>query len=455
MDAQFEIDNSIEAVESKLISELLNDPNTIEEAILKLEPTDFSNKQLASIFGAIMKLNQSGKSSDEHTVIEYLNSRKENQFDDYQMVIRALSSKFANSIDVSDHIDLIKNASIKRQLNEFGTEISTTKIDFTGFEGQISNLEKRFTDIIHSKRSSKINSISEIADDYKEQLTSMLDRDDQLRGITSGYSGIDKLTNGFQPGDLIILAARPGVGKTALALNFILNAARDIVNRKNNNDVILMFSLEMGANQLLNRLVSNVSMVNLSNVHANSLSNMDLIAVTEAIEEVKQLPICIDDTSDSTILDIQSKVKQLKMTHNIKLVVVDYMQLLKGPETRGQQVNRQQEVANISRMLKQIARQNETPVLAVAQLSRNIELRKGTDAEPKLSDLRESGAIEQDADLVTFIVKESAEQPTEQNPNPQPAGANVMVEYIIAKHRNGPTGYTKLQFSKSTGRYVE
>jgi replicative DNA helicase len=142
------------------------------------------------------------------------------------------------------------------------------------------------------------------------------------------------------------------------------------------------------------------------------------------------------------------------MTHNIKLVVVDYMQLLKGSETRGQQFNRQQEVANISRMLKQIARQNDTPVLAVAQLSRSIESRKGPDAEPKLSDLRESGAIEQDADLVTFIFERSVEQSTEQNSSQQ-SSKGVEYEYMIAKHRNGPTGSTKLKFIKNTGQYVE
>jgi replicative DNA helicase len=275
MVTQFENDNVLEEVEQKLISELLNDPGEIEEAILKLEPTDFSNKQLASIFGAIKKLNQSGKKSNEHTIIEYLDSHKENQFDEYQMVIHVLSNKYTNSIDVTDHIDFIKNASINRQVNEFGHDISTAKISFTNFEGESSDIEKRFADIIHSKRSSKIRFISELTPNYKEQLASMRDRDDQLRGITSGYNCIDNFTKGFQPGDLIILAARPGVGKTALALNFILKAAKDIVNRKKDNDAILMFSLEMGGNQLYNRLVSIESGVNLSNVHANSLSNME------------------------------------------------------------------------------------------------------------------------------------------------------------------------------------
>jgi replicative DNA helicase len=261
----------IDTVEQKLIGELLNNSFVLEDAVLKLEPRDFGNSNMAAVFGAIVALYNDAKTIDEHTVIDYLTSHTNMQFDDYVVIVRSLASQFGTAADVEDHIDLIKNASIKRRMDQFAGELVTTPINFTDFNDQIYDLEKRFLDITNAKRSSKISTIAQVAQNYQKKLDTIYGKTNEITGTTSGYESIDKITNGFQPGDLIILAARPGVGKTALALNFLLNAAKDILKHKRkdptNNDVVVMFSLEMGSDQICQRLISVEGQVDMSMSH--------------------------------------------------------------------------------------------------------------------------------------------------------------------------------------------
>ena len=449
------INRLIEDVEKDLIAEIINDSYVLEDVILKLEPHDFTNTDMARIFGVILELAKNNKVVNEANIIDFINNHSEVQFNDYEIIIRALSNKFVNSADVEGHIDLIKNASIKRQLESFAGELPSTKIDVPNFNDQIEELEKRFLGIIHSKRSTKFLSIKDALNSYKDKVEKITAHPGELTGITSGFQEIDKLTNGFQKGDLIIVAARPGDGKTAIALNFLLKAAKNIEQQnssENKKDVVVLFSLEMGVDQICQRLISCSSGVDASDIRKsqNSIGNAEWIAFQEAISNMSDLPILIDDTGDLTMNDIQSKIRQIEINCNIKLIIVDYLQLIKGSSKNNSSSNRYQDVSEISRRLKQLARQHDVPVIAIAQLSRKIEERKSEDRQPKLSDLRESGSIEQDADIVSFLyIEDSVRQQSSMN-----ALLPIQVEYLILKHRNGPTGRTKLIFKKNIGQYT-
>lgn len=316
---------------------------------------------------------------------------------------------------------------------------------------------KRFLDITNSNKTKDVETLSEIMIEYHKKLESMKGRIETLTGTTSGYYELDKITNGFQPEDLIILAARPGIGKTAIALNFLLNAAKEFAEwnlKKDHTEkekMVLMFSMEMGNNQISERLVSIQSGVDISVNKRGNWNETQWLSNIDAISSLSAYPIYIDDSSNLSIIDIQSKLKQLSINKEVKLIVIDYLQLLKGPNTKSQQVNRQQEVASISRTLKSIARQYNVPIIAISQLSRKIEERKGEYRRPILSDLRESGAIEQDADIVSFLnykVEEDAYNKSDKK------NSDVVVEYIIAKHRNGATDSVDLLFKKSIGKYI-
>lgn len=462
---------SIDSLEEKVIGDILNDPEVLEDVVNKLDSTDFLNKDLGIIFNVIQTLTKESKVVDPQTVINYLDNHQELQFDGYQERIFSLFNKFTTSIDVTDHVDIIKNASIKRKMDAFAAKVVNTKFDPTSFDDEMFKMEQEFMTIAGSKKNIKLKKMPEITNRYQEKLKKIMDASEGgYFGITSGFPDIDKITNGFQAGDLIILAARPGVGKTALALNFLLNAAEAIKNnqtknKSSKNEVVVMFSLEMGAEQLCSRLVTMDSLVDLSYRNIKNIASQDWHSFSESINKLNELPILIDDSSDISILDIQSQLKQISANYKIKLIIVDYLQLLKGPKSIAQ-VNRQQEVAFISRMLKAIARDPkiDAPVIAIAQLSRAIEQRKGD--RPMLSDLRESGAIEQDADLVTFINYKSnetnlldgeLEKTVEevQTPKTDPLNDSTpIVEFSISKHRNGPTGIVELIFDKKYGKYV-
>ncbi len=305
--------------------------------------------------------------------------------------------------------------------------------------------------LVKSKNTSDFFTSDEIAQQYHDKLVTIRSNRGTLTGTASGYHSIDKFTNGFQNGDLIILAARPSIGKTALALNMILNAAKEC----RGDECVVMFSLEMGAEQLYQRLVSCESGIPSTTLRDGSWNENDEYVIYQAIQNIARLPIYVDDSSNISIMEIQSKLKQLQSNKKkIKLIIVDYLQLVQGSTKAG--TNRQQEVSQISRFLKSIARDIDSPLIAIAQLSRKIEERKGSDKKPMLSDLRESGAIEQDADLVTFLNYERDEVDNDKSTDKTKTYLqNVLVDFIIAKHRNGATGEVQLFFDKTIGKYTD
>lgn len=459
--------------ERYIISCMLNDSNVIDDILSKLTIRDFFDPKLRCVYQAINDIHRQSKPVNSDTVIEYLSKNQElsSMIDDINSYVSELAYAYTTSVNLNSYIDLVKEFSIKSQLNDFAGRLINEPADFTRFKDQSFEWLTKFSAIVNSKKVDNVEPISDIINDYKISLRNMINSDHtKLTGISSGFKSIDRITDGFQKGDLIILAARPGTGKTALALNFVLNAAKDIKSQKQDANkkpgAVVLFSIEMSKKQVVERMLASESKVNITKIKRGDLVGPALLSIENYINEIYNLPIFIDDTSNLSILDIQAKLRQIKANYDIKLVVVDYLQLLKGIGDRSNANNRQQEVANISRMLKITAREIETPIMALAQLSRKIEDRgktaDGANPRPLLSDLRESGAIEQDADIVSFLyykktqVEELDEDDDENKKQKQqnPLGSQD-IEYIIEKHRNGATGGVTLGFTKAYGYFSE
>ena len=263
----------------------------------------------------------------------------------------------------------------------------------------------------------------------------------EVTGLASGFKDLDRITAGFQPANLVIIAARPSMGKTAFVLNIAQNAALD------NNVPVAFFSLEMSKEQLVQRLLTSEGRVDAQRLRKGKLHDDEFVRLGRAAGILSHAPIWIDDTPAMTLLELRSKARRLKMENNIGMVVLDYLQLMQGPTNTE---SRQQEISYISRSLKALARELRIPVVALSQLSRAPEQRTGENKRPQLSDLRESGAIEQDADLVMFIYRqEMYEGPTDKDGN----SLEGRSEIIIGKQRNGPTGFVNLYFNKTYTRF--
>lgn len=349
-----------------------------------------------------------------------------------------LTSITVSNANTKDYIRIIKNKAYARRVIE-----AANKIADEGYDGSIEvdelldGAERMILDITRSRAMSDFKKGSDVFDGALEKIQKIHDQGDAITGIRSLYNDLDRMTTGFQKGDLIILAARPSVGKTAFALNITLNASSIA------SGAIAIFSLEMPAEQLATRMLSAKSRVAGQKLRTGKLDNNDWSKVNEAVSELRRQKIYIDDTPGIKVGDIFAKCRTLKNESGLALVVIDYIQLIQGT---GKVESRQQEVSEISRRLKALARELDVPVIALSQLSRSVEKRE--DKRPMLSDLRESGSIEQDADLVMFLYRDEYYNRKEENKNP-----TEEVELSLAKHRNGPTGLVKLMFEREINAF--
>ncbi len=452
-----ELDSIIE-MEKIVLSALLNKSSNTDEVFLQLSLDDFNHTFNRILFGIAIKFREDGRTLDYLSLINYLNENKQEQFEDYNSYISSIDAKYVGNENVKQYIESIKNYSIKKQLEEFSKEINDTDFDVLSAQEKLWNLEKKFLDITSNKKAKELESLEDILRSYQSRLDILLNKSHEMSGTPSGYSSLDKITNGFQPGDLIILAARPGIGKTALSINFLVNSAKiyaeenETLTKGEKPKAVMMFSMEMGNEQICQRILSAESGIELNVNKYKVWSDIEKTALSSSITNLINYPIYIDDSSDLSIMDIQSKIKQMSSEKEIRLVVIDYLQLLKVSKNKQNNMNRQQEVAEISRTLKKIARQFRVPIIAIAQLSRKVEERKGDSKRPILSDLRESGSIEQDADMVCFLNYAEPKEGEEKSNN---FGSNVMVEFIIAKNRNGETTIVDLTFMKQISKYFE
>ena len=397
------------------------------------------------IYKAIEELSMELSPIDLYTVTERLKLHGQLKLVGGASFLASLTQKVGSAAHVEFHAKIIAQKYVQRELIRASTEIQkrsydessdvTDLIDFA--EGEIFKVSEG-----HVKRS--IQSSKDILARTMEAIEEASKNEGNFNGVPSGFTAIDRVTLGWQPSDLVIVAARPSMGKTAFTLSMARNVAID------HNIPVAFFSLEMSATQLMMRLIVAESGLDSRDVRSGKLSAEQWRHLEQSIKPLASAPLFIDDTPALSIFEFRSKVRRLKTHENIQLIIIDYLQLMSGSQdTRG---NREQEVASISRTLKAIAKELNVPIIALSQLNRAAELRGGS-KRPQLSDLRESGAIEQDADIVAFIHRpEYYGMTVDENNIPLPPG---LAEFILAKHRNGATDTIRLRFRKEQARFMD
>ena len=353
-------------------------------------------------------------------------------------------TELTNFVPTASHIkayaSIVERTALRRKLIDVGTKIAEDAYEEDQEVGElIGAAEKELFEVSDKTTKSDYTPLSELLVDAFDRMEELHKNKGALRGLKTGFSDLDKKTAGFQKGDLIIIGARPAMGKTTLAENLAYNASTI------NNRGVLFFSMEMAKSEIVDRMISDVSGVNNWNIRTGNLSDDDFSKIGDALGEMDSANLYLDDSSSMTILELRNKARRAAHDHDIGMIIVDYLQLLQGTDRYAG--NRVQEVTEISRGLKTLARELEIPVVALAQLSRNVTGRD--DPRPVLSDLRESGSIEQDADLVMFLHRVDYYHMNE----PDYEETNI-TELIIAKHRHGPVGKIELYFHPELLRFM-
>jgi len=424
---------NIEA-EKCVLGSILIEARSILKIIEKLKPDDFYLETHRIIYKTMVDLFNRSQPQDIIAVTNAL--RDSNKLEDVggPAYVASLTDMFPMPSNTSHYIDIILEKSTLRQLIAASSRINADCYEKQGSIGAIlDEAESAIFAISNFRSQSAYKPVNEFVTRSIEKVGELSKIKDPITGVPTGFERFDALTAGLQPANLIIIAARPSMGKTALAMNIAQNAA---IKSK---IPVGVFSLEMSGNELAMRMLCSVGHIDLRKVRTGQLnSDSEWTQLIRAAGELENAPIYIDETPAITILELRAKARRMKMEHDIGLVIVDYLQLMRGP-THVQ--NREQEVSEISRSLKALAKEIDIPVVALSQLNRAMETRKNN-RKPQLSDLRDSGAIEQDADVVCFIHREEIENPDPNFPN------RGISELIIGKQRNGPTGSVRLTFLK-------
>ncbi len=436
--------------EASVLGGILLRNEVLHEVAEALDPEDFYVPAHAAIFAAMLVLERRGVALDPVTIEEQLKSDGKLELAGGIEYLTELATRVPTSENIGHYVRIVREKSQLRQLIRVGSDmVAKAYTEPADVESFFDEAEQGLFKITQSKRDVSYQPIEPIVDEIFERLEQYGERPESgVTGVPTGFSALDRLTSGLQPGDLIVLAARPGLGKTSLGLNIAAHAAIE------HNLPVLIFSLEMTSHQLGERLLASEGLMNLSDLRRGRISEPDWIRLTDAASKVGRAPILIDDTPDLNVIQIRNKCRRFRATRRyfqesggLGLVVVDYLQLMRGT-AKAKSESREREIAEISRGLKALAKEIQLPVLALAQLNRLVETRQ--DKRPRLSDLRESGAIEQDADLIMFIYRPGADKrrgPDEPEDN--------SAELIVAKHRNGPQGTVHLVFVGQYTKFVE
>lgn len=423
--------------EQAILGAMMLDEKVCEDVKLKLKPEDFYHHRHQIIYDAMMTLLGQGIGIDVTTVTAYLQDHKRIPEVGGVEYILTVYESVATTAHAEHYIEMVLEKSISRMvINRAQGLIEEGYNPETSTQDLIDLAEQQFSGLARLNQSSEFKQIDNVIVDFVKNVERLSQSSGDVTGLTTGYDALDKMTSGLQNNDLIIIAARPAMGKTAFALNVAQNVAKL-------NDVnVAIFSLEMGADQLVSRLISAEGRIEAYRLKTGTLETDDWRSFRIAIDTLSKLGVYIDDTPGIRVGELRAKCRQLHQQKGLGLVMIDYLQLLSGSKSNGG--NRQQEVSEISRMLKEMARELKIPVIALSQLSRQVESRE--DKRPMMSDLRESGSIEQDADIVTFLYREDYyKKDPEQNDN--------IVEVIFGKHRSGAVGTIKLAFRKEISRF--
>lgn len=428
--------------EIQLLSTLLTAGDTalISSANEEVSPEDFRSQRWGILFAAIRDLDAAGSGIDLVTVAQALRERGQLASVGGPAALMRITAHVPSFPQVTSYARIIRESGVRRRLWRTCGEVATlSKSDTVPLPEVLEEAGRKFNELLLQKQRSSFRPMTELVDETLAMLDLMKNANGQL-GLGCGFPDVDKVLAGMEPGELVVLAARPGVGKTSFATQVAEHHALGEEKRP-----VGIFSLEMPAKQLVLRMASARSKVPLERIRRGRLSPVDEERLSDAMAQLFEAPIHIDDSGDVSPLDLRAKARRLKQKHPaLSLIIIDYLQLMK---VRGRVESRQVEVAEISRSLKALAKELELPILALAQLNRDVEKRKGP---PMLSDLRESGAIEQDADVVMFLHREKADDDDE-----APAARDELstVELHIAKQRNGPTGSASLLFNGPLARF--
>ena len=423
--------------EKSLLGAVLIDEETLADITEHVTLKDFYDKRHSVIYDAMMRLYEKRKPVDLLTLTDELKRKKELEGIGGSAYLTELTNYVPTSAHAESYAEIVAQKAVRRRLIKASSEISEMGFDEDSTTQELlQQAEAELFAVSDQSLKQDLVSIETILTDSFDRMEELHRNRGQLRGVRTGYRDLDNMTAGLQRSDLIILAARPAMGKTTLVTNLAYNVATIA------KQPVLFFSLEMSKEQLVDRMLADASGVDAWNIRTGNLSDDDFSKLSDAMGEMAEAPIYIDDTPGVSVLEMRTKARRAAHEQPLGLIIIDYLQLMQGSGRNDG--NRVQEVSEISRGLKLLARELNVPVIALSQLSRTVEQR--TPQIPQLSDLRESGSIEQDADIVMFIYREAYYNPDTDREN--------ITDLIIAKHRNGPTGKVELYFHPERLRFM-
>ncbi|WP_297334974.1 replicative DNA helicase [Algoriphagus sp.] len=430
-------------LEEAVLGALMLEKDALTNVIDILKVESFYKDAHQVIFQAILDLFTDSQPIDLLTVTAQLRRNGTLEVAGGAFYITELTSKVSSAANIEYHARIITEQSIKREMIRIASDIQRDAFEETTdvFE-LLDKMEQSLFEISEKNIRKNYSDMKSIMREAIAEMEAKKDQKDGLTGVPSGFTALDRVTSGWQKSDLVIIAARPAMGKTAFVLSVLRNAAVD------HNKPVAIFSLEMSSVQLVNRLIASEAELDSEKIKKGSLAEHEWAQLVHKTAKLSKAPLFVDDTPALSILELRAKCRKLKAQHDIQMVVVDYLQLMSGDTGKGGAGNREQEIASISRALKKIAKELSIPVIALSQLSRAVETRGG-DKRPQLSDLRESGSIEQDADMVMFLYRPEYYGITEDEDHNSTLGVG---EVIIAKHRNGSLENVKLRF---IGKYTK
>ena len=432
---------NIEAEEAVLGAILVN-PEVLTKVVETLKPESFYKPAHKYVYEAMLQLFNSNERIDLVSVSDVLSYNSKLEAVGGRAFINDLSYKTITTSNIEYYARIVQEKAVKRALINAGSEIVSFGYDMNPIDESLESAEKLIFDIASKKATTDLSHIKDLVMTSYQKMEYRYEHRDELSGLRTDFYELDNMTSGLQKSDLIILAARPSMGKTAFALNIAQNVA---IKEK---VPVAIFSLEMSKEQLVQRMLCSQAEVDTQRIKTGNMNQKDWDKIVNAMNDFANAPIFIDDTSGCTLTDIRAKCRRLKMEQkDLGLVVIDYLQLM---ESTGRE-DRMQQISAISRGLKTLARELDVPVIALSQLSRAVESR--TDKRPMLSDLRESGAIEQDADIVMFIYRDEYYKKNDEEAEVAKAASKGESEIIIAKHRNGPVGKVDLLFQANITKF--
>ena len=425
--------------ERSLLGSMLISSDTCQNILSLASKDDFYLDSHRILFEAMQTIYNENKPVDVTTLTSYLIDKKLLDKTGGVEYLLELSESVPTTAHSEYYLRILNEKSLLRRLSKESTQIIERAYDEVGnINDFIGEVEKDFLNVTRDRNAGEFQNVKSVIQKVTDRLVMLQKADGKISGVKTGYYDLDKLTSGFQKGDLIILAARPSVGKTAFALNVAYNVSYK------SDEAVAIFSLEMPAEQLIQRIICSAGSLKAESLRSGSILKESSERYYAAADKVSKCNLYIDDTPGIRVGEIAAKCRRLKREQGLKMIVIDYLQLISGPANSRE--SRQQEVSDISRQLKMIARELEVPVLALSQLSRSVE--KRDNKRPVLSDLRESGAIEQDADIVSFIHREDYQDPKKE------AETQGATDIIIAKHRNGALADIRLVFLKQFSKFA-